>query len=212
MRVSASFYGLNGMLEAEFSSFMTDTTEAMKVATDFLKNDLRDQVTRAGLGVRLGKTWRGQTYPNKDDVRRGPAGFVYSNAPDIISAYATGATLVPLAGRRFLAIPTKNVPRSGGRGFTKRMNPFEVEHAFNQDLVLRKGKRGTILGFVNAVAARSRKRPGLREATKGRVAQGRAVRLVLMFIFVKSVRVARVLDLQGAANRAADVFTAALER
>jgi len=212
MQVTVGVDGLIEALLAAKTDISVAATGAMRDAVTDLKLGLRDQVRGAGLGNKLANTWRGETYP-KGGASLDPAGYVWSKAPNIISAYAEGATIVPLAGLKYLAIPTANVPRRGGRrGASARMSPFEVETSFNQDLIIRRGKRGTLLGFVNAVAARSARRPGLRRATKGRVAAGREIKFVLMFVFVRSVRVAKVLDVVGAANKASARFGDALSR
>ncbi|WP_010184775.1 DUF6441 family protein [Sphingomonas sp. PAMC 26605] len=199
MRITATLEGLDVTLSAISAEIAGVVTAAMREGTAGLKDELREQVRGAGLGARLATTWQANNYPATGESIE-PAGYVFSRAPTIISAYAEGATIVPLAGHRYLAIPTKNVPR--GRGRRKpRMTVFEVETSFNQDLILRPGKRGTLLGFIDAVRAKSIKRPGVRNATKGRLAQGRKRELILMFVFVKSIRVAKVLDVEGAANR-----------
>jgi hypothetical protein len=210
MRVKAEIKGLRVAIDAELARIELAMTGAMTEATEGLKEDLRRQVRAAGLGERLAKTWRSEVYPAREASLE-PAGFVWSHAPSIIAGFASGATVYPKASS-FLAIPTERVPRRRGRGFKQRMSPEEVEHHFNQDLTLLRGKRGQILGFVDVVEARSRKRPGLRQATRGRLAQGRDRKLVLMFIFVRRVRLPKLLDLQKTADgwggRVPGLFTA----
>ncbi len=176
-------------------------TTAMRGATGTLKQELRQQVRGAGLGNRLANTWRGDTYPTSGAALN-PAGYVYSNAPTIIDAFARGATIAPLGGKKYLWIPTRNVPKNGQR---KPMSPFEVEVAYNQDLIIRRGKGGRFLAFVSAVRGLS-KRGGVKRVTKGRIAQGRDAELVLMFVLTSSVRIPKKLDLDDAANHAADDF------
>jgi hypothetical protein len=174
-------------------------TGAMGEATTGLKLGLRAQVRAAGLGAKLANTWRGEIYPS-GTTSLDPAGYVYTNAPKIIDSYASGATIRPLAGRKYLWLPTKNVPRASGRGATKRMTPEEVENAFNDDLVIRPGRRGQLLALMPVVRSKN-KSGGFRKATKGRIDQGRGVELVLMFTLVRSVRVAKRLDLDAEADR-----------
>lgn len=199
MRLTAAITGLDAALDAETIRIEQAMTGAMRDATEGLKGALRDQVRSAGLGDRLAKTWRGEVYP-QGTASMEPAGYIWSKAPRIIAGFAGGVTIYPKASS-YLAIPTERVPRGRGRGSKPRMSPEEVEHHFNQDLILKRGKRGQILGFVDVVEARSRTRRGLRQATPGRLAQGRARKLVLMFIFVRRVRLPRLLDLQQAANQ-----------
>ncbi len=173
-----------------------------------LKADLRDQVTRAGLGERLARTWRSAVYPSAGESLD-PAGVVSSKAPRIVSSFADGATIRPVNGSRFLAIPTENVPRGRGRGQRAKMTVFEVETHFNQDLVLRPGRNGSIVGFVHVLAGRSGR--GFRRKTAGRVAQGRKSKLVPMFVFVRQAKAAKLLDLPAAAGRAASLASRRLK-
>lgn len=199
MRLTAEMTGLVAALDAETFRIERAMTGAMQDATEGLKGALRDQVRAAGLGERLAKTWQSEVYP-KGSASMEPAGYIWSKSPRIIAGFAGGVSIYPKASS-YLAIPTERVPRGRGRGFKARMSPEEVEHHFNQDLILKRGRRGQILGFVDVVEARSRSRRGLRQATPGRLAQGRSRKLVLMFIFVRRVRLPKLLDLQQAANQ-----------
>jgi hypothetical protein len=210
-RATARWEGFDEALAFELGRVERAITGAMDEAVDGLKEDLRDQVRAAGLGERLAKTWRGERYPKGGESLE-PAGWVWSRAPKIVAAFDAGATIVPKFGR-FLAIPTDRVPfKSGSRGRRTRMNPEEVELAFDQDLTLRRGRGGSILGFVNVVRARSQRRPGWRKGTQRRLAQGRQLQIVLMFIFVPRVRQPKLLDLQTAADRWAARVPAAFDR
>lgn len=203
----AGLTGLRDYIEGDIAKAMT---AAMRETMPVAKAELRSQVTGAGLGNRLANTWRGEVYPGRGQSIT-PAGYLHSNAPDIIDAFNRGAQIMPLNGKRFLWIPTDNVPRAiGRRGSTRRMTPDQVEIAFNQDLFIRRGQRGRMLAFVNAVAARNRR--GFRQATRGRLAQGRAVKPVLMFTLVPTVRLPKALDLDGVATRWAARFEAAFNR
>lgn len=168
-------------------------TAAMREAEAGLKNDLRNQVLAAGLGHKVANAWRSRTYPGVG-YSLSPAGVVWTNAPDIINAYDKGVTIVPINGKKALAIPSKNVPNTRGPGGRiQKMNTVEVESAFNQELIILP-RNGKLLGFVEAVGGRNGR--GIRQATKRRVAQGRAPKLIHMFTFTRSVKVAKRLDIQ----------------
>ncbi|WP_156361868.1 DUF6441 family protein [Sphingomonas sp. Leaf343] len=142
-------------LEGDLASAATG---AMREAMPHARQELREQITGAGLGTRLANTWRGEVYPGSRKSIN-PSGYIWSNAPDIVDAFDRGAQITPRGGKRFLAIPTDNVPRSPGRGrrtSTKRMTPAEVEQSFSQDLFYRRGKAGRVLAFINAVASSGR--------------------------------------------------------
>ena len=163
-------------------------------------SELRDQIVTAGLGARLANTWRGEVYPKSRDSMN-PAGYIHSAAPAIIESYVRGAEIVPVNGSRYLAIPTDAVPRKSGRGGQKRMSVFDVEQHFNQDLIIRPGRAGHLLGFID---------PGRGSRRARSVKIGRTTRkLVLMFTFVRSVRKPKLLDLNEPALRGAGAFEGA---
>ncbi|VXC63429.1 DUF6441 family protein [Sphingomonas sp. AX6] len=212
MKISVDLPGLRQIMQDVEGDISTAATEAMRGTSRKALLELRRQVTGAGLSQRLANTWRDRVYPER---RRSmtPTGYIWSNAPDIIDGYARGATIMPLAGKRFLAIPTKSVPmarRQTGRSKRVPMSPAEVEHAFNQDLFYKRGRAGQVLAFLNAV--RSKNRRTVRAATKGRARQGRTAEPILMFVLVPSVKVPRLFDLDATARRWADNYAAEFER
>jgi len=207
LRTTAIVPNFDKMIDGSERQIAGYLTEAMRDASGGLKEELRAQVVSAGLGARLANTWRGTTYP-ETGASLDPAAYVWSNAPAIVTSFATGATILPLGGKKYLWIPTKDVPRGRGRG-RGRATPPEVELMFNQEFTFLKGKRGHLLAFVNVIQAKNRR--GYRSATKGRVAAGRAVRLVLMFTLVATVRMPKKLDLDAAANAWGGRFQSLLE-
>ena len=200
MRTGVGLEGMESANRAIAEDLRKRQKRAISVAGEQLKSELRE-MTRRALGDRLAKTWRLNTYGM--DGSEDPAAWIYSKAPDIIQGNMRGGTIVPVAGTRFLAIPTANVPQRRGRGAKAKMSPEEVEAHFNDDLVLVRGKKpGTLLGYMNLIQALSTRRPGLRPKTKGRLRQGRKVKMVLMFTFVKSVRQRKMIDPDAAFARA----------
>lgn len=171
-------------------------TETMDIVTVGVKETLRAQVTGSGMGTRLANTWRGQRYPRTGNSINAAA-FVYSNAPNIVDAFDRGATIVPLDGKKYLAIPTDNVPaRKRGGGFGGRgtkMNPFEVETSFNQDLRFTRTHKGTLIAFIDKSATKGRR--GYRRAHTGRSKD-----IIVMFILIPSARIPKKLDIDAAAN------------
>ena len=186
-------------------------TATMADVGGLLKEDLRQQVRGAGLGERMAKTWQGRIYPSSGRSLD-PAALVWSRAAKVIDAFDRGATIYPLNGHRFLALPTSNVPRKAGasRGRAGIMTPPEVEAAFGQDLIIRPNlkRRGCFLAFVNAVLGKTGK---ARPATGRRLAKGRVRQLVLMFNLVPSVRQPKLLDIDGAIGSAVGRFDQALD-
>ena len=191
-------------------------TAAMRETTKPAVTDLRQQVTSNGLGQRLANTWRDRVYPeNRESMT--PSGYIWSNAPEIIDSFVRGATIRPVGGGKYLWIPTKNVPRARGRVNRRgknikggAMSPEEVENMFNIDFTIRPGRNGTLLAFIDVV--RSLNGRSVRKATKGRARQGRFAKPVLMFVLRRTVRLPRLLDLKGPADRWGSAFVSAFER
>jgi hypothetical protein len=165
--------------------------DGLKEATVGLKEVVRD-LTFVALGRRVAYAWQSRFYRNTGQAG-GPAGFVYTKAPRIIDFFRAERVVTPL-GHAF-AIPVNPVVKRFGRPMTIA----EVETRFNQDLQPRRLPSGNIGLFADLVRARSGR--GFRQPTKGRVAGGRKVELVLMFVLVKSLRSRKLIDLVGPANR-----------
>jgi len=206
--LSDQLYSVEGEIAADITAIMVEEATG-------LKDDYRKQVREAGMGNRLANTWRSETYP-KGGRSLNPAGYVWSNAPAIIDAFAKGAYIRPVNGAKWLWIPTRNVParrRAGSysssvkRSNGSRMSPEEVELHFNAELqVTIEGNHG--LAFIDVVSGLS---GGYRQATAGRTRGRRGMaprksKPVLMFTLVRGVRMPRLFDLDGPAQqRAANV-------
>jgi hypothetical protein len=208
----------------DFSALMAEVeggiakaaTAAMRETSKPAVMSLREQVTSNGLGQRLANTWRDRVYPEKRESMN-PSGYIWSNAPEIIDSFLRGATIRPVAGGKYLWIPTKNVPRARGRVNRRGMNikggamsPEEVENMFNTDFTIRPGKSGTLLAFIDVVRALNGRT--VRRATSGRARQGRFAKPVLMFVLRRTVRLPKLLDLKAPADRWSDAFVSAFER
>lgn len=222
MRINAAVDGsISKALDTAKIKAIMAATKAITIAGNRLKEELRDQVRAAGFSDRLAKSWRGKVYPNKG---MNVAAYVYSAAPNIIDAYARGATAVATGGRRYMALPTEDTPmkRSGGRQQQGRaMSPAEVEAKFGAKLrfVPAKSSQGLRIGFRaagflvidNVVAKKSNNRyrpasPRERARAKG-VAAGR-VESVVMFVLVRSVKFPKLFDLEATAESVASTVPA----
>lgn len=195
MRVSAKIDGLGAALAYNERRVFAVVDEEVKVGGDGLRQDLKRE-TGEVLGQKVANAWRGKFFPNKGDPH-GPASFVWSKAPKIVDFFSSTRLVTPI-GEAF-AIPTDNVPR-GPRG--RRLSPIEVEARFNTELQPVKLRSGRVGLVMEAVTARSSRRPGLRAATSRRRAQGRAVRRVLMFVLTRGpLRGRKLIDLDKLARR-----------
>lgn len=200
------FKELAKTLSAEAAAAATAT---MDEVTQGLTRDLRAQAQAAGLGTGVANAWRAERYPvGQKSVNA--AAYVYSKAPKIIDAFSKDTVIRTVNGKRYLAIPTENVPFKGGRqGRPRRMTPEEVEDSFNQDLKFARTPKGSVIAFVEVVSAKSGH--GYRRPTKRRLAQGRNVESVVMFFLVPQVTLRQRLDLDAVANKWADAVAGLLD-
>lgn len=195
MKVDVKMVGLARAAEAGLAQVARGTTAGMREATVGLKDELRDQVLRAGFNQRLANTWRGNTYPLQGTSLE-PAAYVYSKAPKIVFAFTNGVTIRPVNGARYLWIPTDKVPKKRSRGGSTAISPEEVEQRFGR-FFFRPGKRGGLVAMV--VSTRRR-----RGAHRG---PG-----VAMFNLSRAVDMPKLLELQRPAQSWAVRAAALIER
>lgn len=200
MRLTAA---LRGDLERYMREELSDAERAVTVGVHETGLDVKAALradTERGLGRRLSKSWRHNSYP-KAQYSLEAAALVYTKAPELIRAFDEGATIKSKEGS-FMAIPTAFAPKRGiGR---KRITPSNFpEHRFGplryvyirsnlSALVVdnqrkRKGKHG---GF-----ARSR--------SKRALATGKGLWTVPMFYLVPQVRLKRRLNVAAVTESAA---------
>ncbi len=184
---------LVALLEQEIKAGERAVTAAMKSAGAELKQDWREQITRAGLGHRLPRTIRNRTYPTSGESINAAA-FIWSNAPEIINAHDRGALIRSKSGF-WLAIPTEAAGK--GRGGA-RLTPAEWER-----------RRGIRLRFIYR-----RNGPSLLVAEKARIntrglavvsrsKTGRGQVSAPIFLLLPQVKLHKRLDLARDAKRVA---------
>lgn len=190
---------------------------ALREAGKGLRDDLRNDIRRSGLGQRGGK----RTFlPGLVTMRRPPEralvedrepfAIVFArdlSASRILSAHATGGTFRPQATQTF-AIPV-HAHRKG----RKLLDPAGIERMFNQDLhfVPSRGNRDMVGRLVlrDVVIGAGGK---LRRATKRRLAAGAARVEATMFLLVRQFRLRKVLHPERVAARWASRLPALTER
>ena len=175
---------LVAMLQEEVRAGERAVKAAMAEAGGDLKQSWRRQITGAGLGHRLPRTIRNRTYPQHTDSLDAAA-FVWSNAPEIISAHDQGVLIRSKAGF-WLAIP---LPAAGkGRGGA-RLTPGEWEKRRGMRLrFVYRGRGPSLLVADGRLNTR-----GLGVASRSKTGRGRAT--VPIFLLVPQVRLRRRLDL-----------------
>jgi hypothetical protein len=172
-------------------------TTGVREATDGLKAELRSQITSAGLGTRLARTWRGEIYP-KGKASIGAAGLVWSKAPGIIRVYEDGATIRSAKGF-FLAIPTAAAGRYGDGGAKITPGGWERRTGQRLRLVYRRGAPSLLV--ADNMRARTGKRGGFSRASAAALRSGRGLTTVPIFILVPQVTIRKRLDVAAAATR-----------
>jgi hypothetical protein len=158
------------------------------------------QDTRRALGDRAANTWRDDLYPKGRAQSWRPAVVVWSKWPTVINVFTEGAT-IRAKNVAMLAIPTDAVPYKDRR----RMTPEEVEARFDQDLIVRPGKNGNLLAFIDK-GLRGRLKRWRKKGAAGDAPTARRDRLVLMFILVRQVTLRPRVNYPAIADRLAPVF------
>ncbi|QIG79987.1 DUF6441 family protein [Stakelama tenebrarum] len=153
----------------------------MRATIKGAQEEFRDDVLAAGLGHRLAKTVRRDVYPETGSSMS-PAGVVYAapgkpgsrSAAAILGHYQRGTSITPALGN-WLLIPTKEVPKRGGRGWRSPMTAQEVEAMFGRRLQWVKQPNGNYHLFL-------------------RRRRGKKVKSLLMFVAVRDVPGNKRLD------------------
>jgi hypothetical protein len=197
MRLSATITGdLGRIMAEEVRAAEEAVTAGVGEAAEGLKSELRTQVTNAGLGPRLARTWRSETYP-RGQASISAAGLVWSKAPGIIRIYEDGATIRSTEGF-FLAIPTAAAGRFGDGG--RKITPGGWERRTGQRLRFVYRRNAASLLVADNMRARTGKRGGYSRASAAALRSGRGLVTVPIFILVPQVTFRKRLDVASAAN------------
>ncbi|MCX8006043.1 MAG: DUF6441 family protein [Burkholderiaceae bacterium] len=219
MRLAATILGdLRRQLAAEVRAGERAAMAATRAETEQVKQELRQQVTSSfgGNARGIAHAWRSQVFPRMGQSLR-PAGLVWTKVPNVIDAFARGALIRAKGGRKFLAIPTGFNAARGRRGRGEKglrvtpaqmvasgqgfLRPFRSGRRFVWCLPLRQGeqtgRRRTrlIAGGLAEIGTGNRK--GREAWARGMLQRG----MVPMFLLLPQVRLAKRLDVKGAAER-----------
>ena len=195
MKLTATTIGSLGQIMAEeVRAGERAATVAVRQAGAGLKAAWRAQIIGAGLGTRLAKTIRSQTYPRSGQSLNA-AVVVWSKAPVIVGAHDTGPLIRSKDGF-WLAIPTE----AAGRGLRGgRITPGEWER--RRGLRLRFVYRRTGPSLLVA-EGRLNKRG---QAVVSRSKTGRGKVTAPIFLLVPQVKLPKRLHLARDAERAHDM-------
>ena len=198
MRLEAAITGnLSKFMKQQAAAAEAAVTAGVTEITERIKTDLRAQVTSAGLGTKLAKSWQANIYP-KGKKSIAAAGWVYSKAPKIIRAFNDGV-VIKRRSKTFLAIPTASAPKRGVGG--KRITPDNFpEHSLGRlRFVYRPGNVSLLV--VDGLRASTGKRSGFRKASDSALKSGRGLATVVMFFLVPQVKLRKRLDYQAVVAR-----------
>jgi hypothetical protein len=167
--------------------FLTAARAAVGTAGRLVELDLEQAYEQAGAG-RLARAWNTQVYP-KRGLAEAPTADVRGKGKartlGALRAFARGARIRPKDGDQYLAIPLPAAgPRYFGRGKVA-IGPEEWQR--RTGLRLDVAKIGGRLYLVTQ-GVRSKKTGRIaRKATQRRLAQGRAVERLLIFLLIDGV-------------------------
>ena len=201
MKLSASVTDIAKLMQGEISAGEKAVTAAVREAGNGLRDNWRAQIARAGLGQRVARTIRSETYPKARDSLNAVA-LVWSRAPVIVEAHNTGP-LIRSADGFWLAIPTPAAGKSLRGG---RITPGEWER--RTGLRLRFIYRRSGPSLLIAEARLSKKGRAVRSRSK----TGRGLTSVPIFLLVPQVRLRKRLDLTRPAEAALAALPAAIAR
>ena len=193
MRILAAIQGdLPRYMRDELKLAEQAVTGGLRLTGNDLKAALRADVVQAGLGARLSKTWRSNTYPDPGSSLNA-ATEVFSVAPKIIEGFDTGAT-IRAKNKSFLAVPSEACPKVGrdGRSITPANWPEGQWGPLR--FVARKGENPLLV--VDNLRARLGKGRGgqFTKASKRALKTPSRLWTVVMFTLVPQVRLKKRLN------------------
>lgn len=202
MRFTLKADDLGAVLKRAYDDTQMSVSEAMDDVQAGLKDELRGQVVDAGMGSRLANTWRGTRYP-KGRPSIDSAAFVWSRAPDIVTAFELGVPIVA-RDRKYLAIPTKDAGVSHTTVKNKRLTPkiWETETGVKLRFMPR-GGHALLVSDASYVRqpSRWRRRKSFRPI-RNPIVGGK--KFLVIFVLVPTVNPRKRLDVEGAGDRWAD--------
>lgn len=196
LRLTAAIQGsLTRIVSQEIKAAEHAVTLGVRAATDGLKQDLRDQVTGAGLGQRLAKTWRGKVFPKGESMNA--AGFVFSKAPEVVDSYAHGV-VIRAHKSAYLAVP---LPAAGKLAGRKKLTPETWEQMHGQKLIFIPRRKGLALLVAENMRARKGKRGGFVKASATALRTGRGLTTVPIFVLIPQVTVKKRFDIESVGKK-----------
>ncbi|WP_018261889.1 DUF6441 family protein [Methylobacterium sp. WSM2598] len=215
MRFSASAPDVRKALSGSEVQIARSVTAGMRQVADGLKEDLRDDVRKAGFGQRLANTWRGRTFPTSGESVDAAA-YVSSNAPKLIDAFDRGVT-ISAKGGKYLAIPTadagvRQVSARRAKGSTgSGLTPAAWERETGVKLRFVPTRTGGVLvadAYYRRQAARFQRRKSFKAIREAGPASDRS--FVVIFVLVRQAKLRKRLDIDAVAHAWAEKVPGAI--
>ena len=187
---------LKAEMEAEERAGRKAMREGLNAAAKGLQADWRRQVEAGGLGSRLARTIRAQTFPRQPSSNA--AALVWTRAPVLLNAFDRGAVIRSTDGF-FLAIPTE---AAGQRGLGRqRITPggWEQRTGIRLRFVYRQGAPSLLVADNARMNTRGRAVLNRRKVRKDGIRTGSQT--VPIFMMLPQVQLQKRLDLGPAADR-----------
>lgn len=187
---------LKAEMEAEERAGRKAMREGMNAAAKGLQADWRRQVEAGGLGSRLARTIRAQTFPRQPSSNA--AALVWTRAPVLLDAFDRGAIIRGYEGT-YLAIPTE---AAGQRGLGRKritVRGWEQRTGMELRFVYRRGGPHLLVADNTRMNTRGRAVLNRRKVRKDGIQTGSMT--VPIFILLPQVQLQKRLDLGPAADR-----------
>jgi len=197
---------LQAMLNTRADEIGAALRSAVENAATSLQQELRDQVRQAGLGDGLANAWQLTVFPQSARSSWRPAGLVYSKATRLHAAFNMGGTIsarnaqwlvipLPPALELGLATDARQNKDAQNRAANRKWSNVDAAIDIFGDL-----RFVPIGGGSKALLVADRRNKGRSPGRK--TFRGGAGADVPLFLLVKQVTGRKLLDIDGAADRA----------
>lgn len=215
LRLVAKIDGsLKDMLNTRADEIGDALRAAVENAATSLQTELRDQVRSAGLGDGLASAWQLTVFPQGKRSSWRPAGLVYSKATRLHAAFNMGGTIsarnaqwlvIPLPPAIELGLATDRRQNKGAsnRALNRKWSNVDAAIDLFGDLrFVPIGGSGASKALLVANPARAKRGERLSNHGGRRVARAGNQKDIPLFLLVKQVTGRKLLDIDGAAERA----------
>jgi hypothetical protein len=199
IRLKAAASGnLEAMLAEELNLAQNAVSSGMtELARDF-KEELAADVVRGGLGRKVSRSWRANTYP-EHTVSMSAAAVVHTKAPKLVDAFDHGRE-IRSKNKKWIAVPTMWAPKRGvGR---KRISPSNFPEARYGPLKFIYRDKGPSLLVVEDQRTVKSKRGGFALSRNKRALKSKkSLSIVPMFYLFKKTRLKKRLNVASISEK-----------